>query len=84
MQDRLAHHSDRGKECLNIAYTKRLAETGIEPSVGSIGDSFDKALAKTINGLIEAEVIWPRRPRRSLDAGEFASIQRRMSKTANS
>jgi transposase InsO family protein len=54
----LVHHSDRGKQYLSIAYTERLAETGIEPSVGSVGDSYDNALAETINGLSKAEVIW--------------------------
>src|SRR5947207_6420135 len=56
----LVHHSDRGVHYLSIKYTERLAEAGIEPSVGSIGDSYDNALAETTNGLYKAEVI--RRP----------------------
>ena len=53
----LTHHSDRGSQYLSIRYTERLAEAGIEPSVGSVGDSYDNALAETINGLFKAEVI---------------------------
>ena len=53
----LVHHSDRGSQYLSIRYTERLAEAGIEPSVGSVGDSYDNALAETINGLFKAEVI---------------------------
>jgi transposase InsO family protein len=53
----LVHHSDRGSQYLSIRYTDRLAEAGVEPSVGSIGDSYDNALAETINGLYKAEVI---------------------------
>jgi transposase InsO family protein len=52
----LVHHSDRGSQYLSIKYTERLAEAGIEPSVGSVGDSYDNALAETINGLFKAEV----------------------------
>lgn len=52
----LVHHSDRGSQYLSIKYTERLAEAGIEPSVCSMGDSFDNALAETINGLFRAEV----------------------------
>jgi transposase InsO family protein len=57
----LVHHGDRGSQYLSIKYTERLAEAGIEPSVGSVGDSYDNALAETINGLFKAEVRWPRR-----------------------
>ncbi len=53
----LVHHSDRGSQYLSIRYTERLAEDGIEPSVGTVGDSYDNALAETINGLFKAEVI---------------------------
>lgn len=60
----LVHHSDRGSQYLSIKYTERLAEAGIEPSVGSVGDSYD-ALAETINGLFKAEVIPATRPLRS-------------------
>jgi transposase InsO family protein len=58
----LRHHSDRGVQYVSIRYTERLAEAGIEPSVGSVGDSYDNALAETINGLFKAEVIHRRGP----------------------
>jgi transposase InsO family protein len=58
----LVHHSDRGSQYVSIKYTERLAEAGIEPSVGSIGDSYDNALAETINGLYKAEVVHRRGP----------------------
>ena len=61
----LVHHSDRGSQYVSIKYTERLAEAGIEPSVGSVGDSYDNALAETINGLYKAEVIHRRGPWRS-------------------
>jgi putative transposase len=71
----LVHHSDRGSQYLSIKYTERLAEAGIEPSVGSVGDSFDNALAETINGLYKAEVIHRRGPWRSFEAVEFATLE---------
>ena len=71
----LVHHSDRGCQYLSIRYTERLAEAGIESSVGSVGDSYDNALAETINGLFKAEVIWPRGPWKSLDAVEYATLE---------
>jgi len=71
----LIHHSDRGSQYLSIKYTERLAEAGIEPSVGSVGDSYDNALAETINGLFKAEVIHRRGPWRSLEAVEFATLE---------
>ena len=71
----LVHHSDRGSQYLSIKYTERLAEAGIEPSVGSIGDSYDNALAETINGLYKAEVIHRRGPWRSFEAVEFATLE---------
>ena len=58
---------------LSIKYTERLAEAGIEPSVGSVGDSYDNALAETINGLFKAEVIHRRGPWRSFEAVEYAT-----------
>ena len=58
---------------VSIKYTERLAEAGIEPSVGSVGDSYDNAMAETINGLYKAEVIHRRGPWRSFDAVEFAT-----------
>jgi transposase InsO family protein len=71
----LVHHSDRGSQYVAIKYTERLAEAGIEPSVGSVGDSYDNALAETINGLYKAEVIHRRRPWRSFEAVEFATLE---------
>jgi transposase InsO family protein len=71
----LVHHSDRGSQYLSIRYTDRLAEAGIEPSVGSVGDSYDNALAETINGLFKAEVIHRRGPWRSFDAVEYATLE---------
>ena len=71
----LVHHSDRGSQYVSIKYTERLKEAGIEPSVGSVGDSYDNALAETINGLYKAEVIHRRRPWRSFEAVEFATLE---------
>ena len=71
----LVHHSDRGSQYLAIRYTERLAEAGIEPSVGSVGDSYDNALAETINGLFKAEVIHRRGPWRSFEAVEYATLE---------
>jgi len=71
----LVHHSDRGVQYVSIKYTERLAEAGIEPSVGSVGDSYDNALAETINGLYKAEVIHRRGPWHNLEAVEFATLE---------
>ncbi len=71
----LVHHSDRGSQYLSIKYTERLAEADIDPSVGSVGDSYDNALAETINGLFKAEVIHRRGPWRSFDAVEYATLE---------
>ena len=71
----LVHHSDRGSQYVSIRYSERLAEAGIEPSVGSVGDSYDNALAETINGLFKAEVIHRRGPWRSFEAVEFATLE---------
>ena len=60
---------------LSIKYTERLSEAGIEPSVGSVGDSYDNALAETINGLYKAEVIHRRGPWRTMEAVEFATLE---------
>ena len=73
--DQLIHHSDRGVQYVSIRYTERLAEAGIEPSVGSVGDSYDNAMAETIFGLFKAEVIWPNGPWRSLEEVEFATLE---------
>ena len=71
----LVHHSDRGSQYVSIRYTERLAEAGIEPSVGSVGDSYDNALAETINGLYKTEVIRRRGPWRNLEAVEMATLE---------
>ena len=70
----LIHHSDRGGQYVSIRYTERLADAGIEPSVGSIGDSYDNALAETINGLFKAEVIHRRSSWPSIAAVELATL----------
>ena len=69
------HHSDRGAQYLSIRYTERLAEAGIEPSVGSVGNSYDNALAESIIGLYKTEVIRQRGPWRNLEAVEFATLE---------
>jgi transposase InsO family protein len=70
----LVHHSDRGVQYVSITYTERLAEAGIAPSVGSVGDSFDNALAETVIGLFKTEVVRRLGPWRSLEAVEFATL----------
>ena len=71
----LVHHSDRGVQSVSIRYTERLLEAGIEPSVGSVGDSYDNALAESVIGLFKTEVIRRRGPWRSLEAVEFATLE---------
>lgn len=71
----LVHHSDRGSQYVSIRYSERLAEAGIEPSAGSVGDSYDNALAETINGRYKAEVIQRRGPWRNFEAVEFATLE---------
>jgi putative transposase len=71
----LIHHSDRGVQYVSIKYTERLAEAGIEPSVGSVGDSYDNALAETVIGLFKTEVIHRRGPWRSFESVEFATLE---------
>src|SRR6185295_8661828 len=71
----LVHHSDHGVQYVSIKYTERLVEAGLVPSVGSVGDSYDNALAETINGLYKAEVIHRRGPWRSLEAVEYATLE---------
>ena len=73
--DDLVHHSDRGSQYVSIRYTERLAEAGIEPSVGSRGDSYDNALAETINGLYKAELIHRRAPWKTKEAVELATLE---------
>jgi transposase InsO family protein len=71
----LVHHSDRGVQYLSIRYTERLAEAGIEPSVGSRGDSYDNALAESVIGLFKTEVIRRDGPWRGLDDVEYATLE---------
>ena len=71
----LVCHSDRGSQYVSIRYTERLGEAGIEPSVGSKGDSYDNALAETINGLYKAELIHRRAPWKTREAVEFATLE---------
>jgi transposase InsO family protein len=73
--DALIHHSDRGSQYVSIRYSERLAEAGIEPSVGSKGDSYDNALAETINGLYKAELIHRRAPWKTREAVELATLE---------
>jgi putative transposase len=74
-QGGLVHHSDRGSQYVSIRYSERLAEAGIEPSVGSTGDSYDNALAETINGLYKAEIIHRRGPWKTREAVELATLE---------
>ena len=74
-QNSLIHHSDRGSQYLSIRYTERLDEAGISPSVGSKGDSYDNALAETINGLYKTEIIHKRGPWKSRAAVELATLE---------
>jgi putative transposase len=73
--DGLVHHSDRGSQYVSIKYTERLVEAGIQPSVGSTGDSYDNALAETINGLYKAELIHRRGPWKTPESVELATLQ---------
>jgi transposase InsO family protein len=73
--DGLIHHSDRGTQYLSIRYTERLAEAGIEPSVGSRGDSYDNALAESVIGLYKTEVIRRRGPWKGLEDVELATLE---------
>ena len=71
----LVHHSDRGCQYLSVRYTERLAGAAIEASVGSRGDSYDNALAETINGLHKAEVIYQRGSRKNMEAVEYTTLE---------
>lgn len=73
--DELVHHSDRGSQYISIVYTERLAEFGIAPSVGSVGDSYDNALAETIIGLYKSELIERSRPWKTYDQVELATLE---------
>ncbi len=74
-QNALIHHSDRGSQYVSILYTERLAQAGVEPSVGSKGDSYDNALAETINGLYKAELIHRRAPWKTKESLELATLE---------
>lgn len=74
-RSRLIHHSDRGVQYVSLRYTNRLLEAGIEASVGTVGDSYDNALAETINGLYKAELIHRKAPWRGLSDVELATLQ---------
>ena len=74
-EDALIRHSDRGSQYVSIRYSERLAEAGIAPSVGSRGDSYDNALAETINGLYKAELIHRRGPWRTRESVELATLE---------
>jgi putative transposase len=71
----LIHHNDRGSQYTSIRFGERLAEVGIAPSVGSVGDSFDNALAETVNGLYKTELIKPRKPWRTVEDVELATAE---------
>ena len=75
--DNLIHYSDRGSQYLSIGYVDRLAEAGIDPSVGSVGDSYGNALAENINGLYKTEVIDNRKrgPWKTIDDVEYATLE---------
>ena len=71
----LIHHSDRGSQYVSIRYTERLAEAGIEPSVGSVGDAYDNALAESVNALYKTEVIYRRGPWKTKESVELATLE---------
>jgi putative transposase len=72
----LVHHSDRGSQYVSVRYSEPLAEAGVEPSVGSKGDSYDNALAETINGLYKAKLIHCRAPWKIKEAVELTTLER--------
>jgi transposase InsO family protein len=74
-RDALIHHSDRGVQYVSIRYSERLTEAGVEPSVGSVGDSYDNALAESVIGLYKTEIIRRRGPWRCLEDVEFATLE---------
>jgi transposase InsO family protein len=73
--DGVVHHSDRGSQYLSIKYSERLTAAGVDPSVGTTGDSYDNALAETIIGLYKTEVIYHRGPWRNIEAVEYATLE---------
>jgi transposase InsO family protein len=75
VKGRLIHHSERGSQYLSIRYTERLKDAGVEPSVGTVGDSYDNALAESVIGLFKTEVIRRRGPWKNLDRVERATLE---------
>lgn len=75
VKDRLIHHSDRGSQYLSIRYSERLTDAGIDPSVGSKGDSYDNAMAESVIGLFKSEVIYRRGPWKNLESVEYATLE---------
>jgi putative transposase len=71
----VVHHTDRGSQYTSIRFSERLAEAGIQPSVGAVGSSYDNALAETINGLYKTELIRPRKPWRTIEELELATAE---------
>ncbi|RRS08700.1 hypothetical protein EAG18_10930 [Pseudoalteromonas sp. J010] len=71
----LIHHNDRGSQYLSIRYSERLAEAGIQASIGSVGDSYDNAMAETINGLFKAEIIRRNGQWKNVDTVEYATLE---------
>ena len=71
----VVHHTDRGSQYTSIRFSERLAEAGIQPSVGAVGSSYDNALAETINGLYKTELIKPGKPWRTIDDVELATAR---------
>jgi putative transposase len=74
VKERLIHHSDRGSQYLSIRYSDRLAAEGIDPSVGSVGDSYDNALAESVIGLFKTEVIYRKGPWKNIESVEYATL----------
>ena len=75
VKGKLIHHSDRGSQYVSIRYTERLKDAGVEPSVGSVGDSYDNALAESINRLYKTELIRRKGPWRNLESVEYATLE---------
>jgi transposase InsO family protein len=71
----LTHHSDHGSNYLSMVYTDRIVELGAKPSTGTDGDSYDNALAETVNGLYKAELIRRRGPWRTVEQVELATLE---------
>jgi putative transposase len=71
----LVHHNDAGSQYTSIAFTERLAQAGIDPSVGSVGDAYDNALAESVIGLFKTELIKPGGPWRTVDQVEIATLE---------